>query len=97
MGRDVMRGVIDSAIIVIFPNIRHMLLNTRRKHTPSLSFSQEMDYLKHPPQPPPNKHQEYFTSMNTVLDLLLKAHPTLTDSLLILKQALKKWCQHLQE
>lgn len=68
-----------------------MLLNTHHKHTPSLSFSQEIDYLKQPPQPPLNKHQEYFVSMNTVLDLLLQAHPTLTDSLLILKKALKKW------
>jgi hypothetical protein len=67
-----------------------MLLNTRRKHTPSLSFSQELDHLKHP-HPPPNKHHEYFSSMNAVLELLLQAHPGMTDSLLILKQAVKKW------
>jgi hypothetical protein len=35
--------------------------------------------------------------MTAVLDLLLGTYPVITDELLTLKQALKKWYQHLQE
>lgn len=72
-----------------------MLLNTHKKQTSSTTFPQELEYLKHRKQSSTattnSKNSEYFKAMSTVLDLLLKAYPAITDELLTLKQALRKW------
>lgn len=75
-----------------------MLLNTRKKQAPSPSFPEELSYLKHRRQPSQSsKHAQHYNAMTSVLDLLLNAYPAITDELLTLKQALKKWHEHLQE
>jgi len=59
-----------------------MLLNTHKKHPSSITFPQQLDYIKHRKHRSDsigNKHSEYFKSMNTVLDLLQASHPKIID------------------
>ena len=76
-----------------------MLLRNKNKGAPSPSFNRDLAQIKHPyrNEQAINKHMEYYKVMNSVLDLLLKSYPGLTNELLTLKQALSKWFEYLKD